>query len=140
VFEDNSVIRSALQQLLDKWGYEVLSYPEPGFCPLRTSDKCPCPPHHICADIIISDIDMPHVSGIEFIAGQIRKGCKVKNIALMSGGWSMNELNRADALGCKIFSKPFDAEELNEWLIECSKGFDPDRKLYNWFQKEAEMN
>jgi CheY-like chemotaxis protein len=140
VIEDNSEIRSTLRQVLSNLGYEVLTFPEPGFCPLHVAGKCPCPPQHTCADVIISDIDMPHISGFEFVAGQIRKGCKVKNIALMSGGWSMDELKQAAELDCKAFFKPFDSEELNKWLVECKKMVDPDRKLYNWMREGKEAH
>ena len=133
VFEDNAVIRTTLKQVLDHMGFEVLAFAEPGFCPLHDSTKCVCPPEHSCADIIISDIDMPNVSGIEFVADQVKKGCKVKHIALMSGGWSASYLHQANALGCKTFSKPFDLRELKKWLDECEKRIEPASRLYNWF-------
>jgi len=135
VFEDNAIVRSTLKQVLDQLGFDVLAFPEPGFCPLYDLEKCMCPPEHACSDIIISDIDMPGVSGIEFVADQIRKGCKVKHIALMSGGWSVGYLRQANSLGCKTFSKPFNLEDLKKWLEECDKRIEPVAKLHNWFDK-----
>jgi two-component SAPR family response regulator len=102
-------------------------------CPLHELTTCPCPPNHTCADIILSDIDLPHIGGMEFIADQRKKGCKVKNFALMSGGWSIDELDQVATLDYKIFHKPFGFEELNNWFLECEKRIDPNRKLYNLF-------
>lgn len=132
LLEDNTAIRFALKQLLDKLGFEVLDFPDPGSCPLQRADKCSCPRDRFCADVIISDIDMPQVSGIDFVANQVRKGCKVKNIALMSGGWSTNELHQADALGCKTLSKPFDFAELKRWLHNCEQGTVQSGELCDW--------
>lgn len=131
VFEDDSMFRDTLRHLLHSRGYEVLTYPEPGFCPLRNTDVCACPPDQYCADIILSDIDMPNMNGIEFVAGQIKKGCRVKNIGLMSGGWSDANLKKAKKLGCRTFFKPFDLEELIRWLKQCENNINPNRVLYN---------
>ena len=131
VFEDDSIFRTTLWQILDSRGYEVLTYPEPGFCPLQDTDVCVCPPDQYCADIIISDIDMPNMSGVEFVANQMKKGCRVKNIGLMSGGWSSADLKKAKTLGCRTFFKPFDLEELINWLKECENNINRHRILFN---------
>jgi hypothetical protein len=39
----------------------------------------------------------------------------------MSGDWSDGDRSRAQALGCKIFSKPFDLDELSTWVDESSR-------------------
>jgi hypothetical protein len=51
----------------------------------------------------------------------------------MSADWNENDLHHAENLGCKIFSKPFDIEDLLGWLCECRKKIDDKRVLSNWF-------
>jgi len=129
VFEDNDTLRSMLCSLLESRGYEVMCFSEPGLCPMYLERGCPCPHDHACADIIITDINMPNVTGLEFLENRIQNGCKVGNRAVMSGGWTDEELEHAERLGCRIFEKPFKFDELMKWLNECEKKIDPDRKL-----------
>ena len=107
VFEDNEAIRSILWQLLDSPGYEVFTFPDPGLCPLHLAAGCRCPEDQACGDIIISDVNMPNITGLEFVENQMKKGCKVKNVALMSGAWSDSDFQYAQSLGCQLFHKPF---------------------------------
>jgi len=135
VFDDDQTIRSILWRLLDGRGYEVFTFPDPAFCPLHLATGCPCPEDQACADIIISDINMPNVTGLEFVENQMKKGCKVKNVALMSGAWSDSDLEYARRLGCQALHKPFTLEEINTWLDVCEKKIDPNRVLSDWFQR-----
>jgi YesN/AraC family two-component response regulator len=110
----------------------------PGFRPLFLVRECPCPVSHICADIIMTDLNMPNITGLEFIENQIKHGCKVRNIALISGDWSEPEMNRAHELGCMSFSKPLRIAELIAWLNQCEKRIDPNRKLWDWLDNKPE--
>jgi two-component system response regulator AtoC len=133
VFDDIEAIQKILKRILEMRGYEVMTYSNPDECPLQHEHDCRCDSNHTCADIIISDIDMPKVSGLQFVQDQNKKGCKITNIAFMSGAWSESDLKYARELGCKIFSKPFTIEEINDWLDECEKYIKPDRLLSDWF-------
>ena len=95
VFDDNDLIRSFVQQIMEQRGYEVFSFSDPAFCPLYPQSGCQCPSGHTCGDILISDVNMVMVGGLDFLGGQITKGCKVQNLALMSGSWSASELELA---------------------------------------------
>lgn len=128
VFEDDEFARSMLWRLLDKRGYEVFTFPHPGLCPLSRSDEC----FYACADILISDVEMPVTNGLEFVEQQVRKGCKVRNIAPMSGAWSNSDLQYAWRLGCRTFEKPMDLGQFNAWLDECERTVDPNRVLAEW--------
>ena len=72
---------------------------------------------------------MPKVSGLEFIENLREKGCKIKNIALVSGYWTEKEITRAKEIGCTVFHKPLKTEVLDEWLDNCEKNIDPQRVL-----------
>jgi DNA-binding response OmpR family regulator len=131
IFEDEPVIREILGNILDRRGYEVITYPDPSACPLNSMGRCPCPIGTICADVIVSDIQMPRVNGIDFIQQLIEKGCKSPHIALMSGSWTERDLVRAAELGCKILRKPFDITNFFKWLEEAESKIPNERRLFD---------
>jgi len=116
IFDDDELIRSTLAFFLESEGCEVYAFEKPDQCPYYLYEDCKCDQNSYCADIIITDINMPGSSGIEFVENQIRNGCKVKNIAVMSAEWDGPHLARAEELGCKVFHKPFSIIDLRDWL------------------------
>jgi len=132
IFEDNDSLRSTLEHLLNELGYEVHTFPNPGMCPQFYSSSHSCLLDDSCSDIIISDVNMPVETGIEFIKGRYNNGCKIKFRALMSGDWNETDLKQAEKLGCKVFLKPFDLKELIGWLDSCRKQIDHKRVLSDW--------
>jgi len=136
IFDDDKEIRQILWSFLDKKGYEVFAFPHPVACPLSEEKVCPCPKGQACADIILSDLNMPFQKGLDFIDEQINKGCKCKHIGLMSGYLTDEDVSKANLLGIKIFKKPFDLSELINWLDQAKKDIDPKRKLSDWFLKK----
>ena len=83
IFEDNNTLRAALKNLLDDVGYEVQTFSDPGMCPQYYSSDHKCLLDDACSDIIISDVNMPVESGLNFIKNRLNQGCKVKFRALM---------------------------------------------------------
>ena len=138
VFDDEKILRELISSVLKRREYEVHDFSEPGLCPLSLDRECPCPVGYTCADIIITDLNMPNITGLEFIENQIKHGCKVRNIALISGDWSEPEMKRAHELGCVTFSKPLRIAELIDWLNQCEKRIDPNRELWDWLADKAE--
>ena len=118
--------------------YEVFTFPHPAVCPLSEENHCPCKKEQACSDVIISDVDMPFKNGLDFIEEQMKKGCRCKNIVLMSGAFTNEHLTKAKSLGITIFKKPFKLEDLNNWLDRMEKNIDPERKLANWFLKRIQ--
>ena len=45
-----------------------------------------------------------------------KKGCKQKNFALMSGGFTEADLTRAASLGYQVFEKPLDFDKITMWV------------------------
>lgn len=133
IFEDDENIRQLLWTLSDRRGYETFTFPDPGLCPLHVADTCPCSGSETCADVIISDLKMPNVDGINFIKGMKKKGCKCHHIALMSGSLTENDMLSVNQIGVKLLKKPFELKELIEWFEEIEKSIDEDRKLAAWF-------
>ena len=123
VIEDNQVVRSLLGRLLRKRGYGVTLSSSPILCDAYVSHECGCPRDSRCADLIISDLHLPGMTGLEFIKNQIRNRCKVpvQNMALISGDWSSAELSYALRLGCQVFWKPCRLADIHRWLDECEQ-------------------
>ena len=121
VFDDDQNIRAMLWEILDQRGYEVFTFPDPGYCPLFEMAACPCPLKQSCTDIIITDLNMPVSNGLDFIETQLKKGCHCKHIALISGDLNAEALSKANKMGLKIFEKPFGLDELTEWLDKVEK-------------------
>jgi DNA-binding response OmpR family regulator len=138
VFEDDNTLRYVVKCALDARGYEVMVFENPAECALLKNHDCRCESNEVCADIMVSDVDMPEVSGLEFAKTQTRKGCKIVSIGLMSGRWSEPQLKEARELGCKTFEKPLDIGELNHWLDECELRIPKDRMLSDWYLKRGE--
>jgi DNA-binding response OmpR family regulator len=133
VMDDDEGVRGMIEQVLKRRGYEVISFEAPDQCPLLQAHACACGPAEVCADLLISDVNMPHVSGLQFVEGQKKKGCKLRCIAFMSGRWEEPDLEQARRLGCKVFYKPFHLQELYDWLAECEKSSRGVIKLSDWF-------
>jgi len=131
VIDDEDSIRDLFYDILKERGYEVYTSSEPLVCPVYLNFGCPCPGEHFCADIIITDLHMPNMTGSEFIEHQKNSGCKVQNIAVMSGSWTDEEIEHAKSLDCHIIKKPFNIGEIKKWLNECEKKIDHNRKLSN---------
>ena len=118
VVDDDDLIRSTLSSVMENRGYKVIASSEPLFCPVYLNRKCPCLPHQTCCDILITDINMPNMTGLEFIENQIKNDCKIPNIAIMSGNWKYTDRERTESLGCRIIVKPFGLDEIGQWLDE----------------------
>jgi CheY-like chemotaxis protein len=129
ILEDNDSLRTLMDGVLKDRGYEVYASSEPFLSPVYRDSKHLCPEEPICPNIIITDIDMPNMTGFEFIEHQKSKGCKIKNIAIMSGRWTNKDIKHAKRLGCHMFEKPFKIDEVEKWLDECEKELDHNSKL-----------
>ena len=138
IFDDNTLIRTLLEMALEDRGYEVFAFASPVLCPFHPLPDCQCPEGQTCTDVIISDLDMPEVRGLEFVEAQRKKKCKCQHIALISGGWSEPEQVRARQLGCEVFSKPAQMVQIHQWLDAIEETIDPGRKLFDKFLEKGE--
>lgn len=131
IIDDDASCRALLELLLKQRGYEVISLSDPTACPLYASSGCSCPQDQACGDFLLTDNQMPHMTGIEFVERQTQRGCKgiVGNKAVLSGTWNDEELAQAERLGCKVFDKPYNFKDIMDWLDEREKLILPGRKL-----------
>lgn len=109
VLDDDYTIRTLTCDILKERGYVVYAFSEPFF--------------------VITDINMPNMSGLEFIEHQKSMGCIIQKAAVMSGMWTNGTLAHANRLGCRTFNKPFKLDEIRMWSDECEKGLGLKNKL-----------
>jgi CheY-like chemotaxis protein len=101
-------------------------------CPICEISECTCPLTEACADLIISDLNMPFLGGLDFFEQQISKGCRVRNLALISGDLQDTDKKRAGRLGIVVFKKPFRLADIEKWASAAEAGIPASRRLSDW--------
>ena len=122
IFDDDPDIRNLLQTALSGKGHDVKTFSDPTEFPLFDKDSCPCTEEDPCADILIADIVMPNVEGIDFFKILKRSGCvplERGNVAIMSGYLTIHYMNELNALNIHYFRKPFELTEIYSWIDQC---------------------
>ncbi len=125
VIDDVTLCRQLLTDILEDRGYQVKSYASIKEFTCRTGADERCPNEHACIDIFLTDNQMPETTGLEAIESMLGKGCKLRatSKAIFSGAWSQMERQKAQDLGCKTFSKPFELSSFESWLQEQEASF-----------------
>lgn len=124
VFDDDKSICNLLKDVLSEKGHDVVTYSDPTEFPLFHEHKCPCSQDSPCADILIADIVMPNMEGIEFFKRLKEAGCwpiKNKNVAIISGFLTIHYQNELNELDVHYVRKPFRIAEICDWVDECGK-------------------
>lgn len=131
IIEDDPAITLLLKTVLTKHGHHVVTFPDPTAYPCSALKKsiCFCPQEFPCADIVISDILMPNMSGIDFFKRQRAGGCKVpdENKAFISATENEEHFDAIEKMRCKYFKKPFKSVEIIKWVETCSRRIPEDR-------------
>ena len=107
VIEDDAAVRNLVSRMLDRVGHEVVEATE-GREGLQVFEDSP-------ADLVITDINMPGMDGIEVITAFRKLRAGVPIIAISGGGLMPKELllSNAAALGAvEVVSKPFEIAQL----------------------------
>ena len=117
IIDDEPAVLSTLKRILEHRRYEVEIYADPVQTPLFRSMGCPCSLQAECPDLIISDYNMPAVNGVELLESAIKKGCRCRHLALISGaGLPEGDLIRMAKYGTRYFLKPLDFDDFYGWL------------------------
>lgn len=131
VFEDDLDIMALLKDSLSAIGHHVLTFSDPTACSVFNNQDKKCPQQLPCADVVISDIMMPKVTGIDLFKLMRTRGCKAldKNKALMSADLKPEQIRDIQELGCHFIKKPFKLAEIIRWLEECAERVQEGRAL-----------
>jgi len=126
IFDDDVIMLRTLDECLSSMGYEVLSFNEPVICPIYSRDSNDCTTENLCADIILTDYNMPKMNGIELLQKQSQRGCKLdkRNKSIISGYIDEDTNKEIQKLNYSLFDKPIELSELSCWLSECNKRID----------------
>jgi CheY-like chemotaxis protein len=107
VIEDDDAVRGLVIRMLERVGHEVVATPD-GREALRMFGQEP-------TDLVITDINMPGMDGIEVISAFRAMKAGVPIIAISGGGLMPKELllSSAAAMGAvEVVSKPFEISRL----------------------------
>lgn len=120
VIDDDPLIRSMLHAWFSQRGHTIITYSSPLECPSYSGTGCPCAGSDTCPDIVISDYNMPKVSGYDFIKHLRDHGCPcAKRIVLITGSNTTAlalDLVRLRTLEIRIWFKPFALKDLEAWI------------------------
>jgi len=116
IIDDDDGVRRMLVRFLEKRGWKVSSFRDPSQFSCTALKGESCKEAARCCDVIISDKNMPKVSGMDFFRSLQGKKCKCKNIAMLSGFWTQGELAQVRAWGYETIEKPFKITALEAWL------------------------
>lgn len=107
VVEDDNLVRSMLQQMLEREGHVVMVAGD-GTEAIKTLNK-------EAIDLMVTDLIMPEMEGIELIRSLYKQETKPKIIAISGGSALLSpvtQLKSAKLLGANLtFTKPIDREE-----------------------------
>ncbi len=110
IVDDEEAIRKIARQMLEKNGYRVIEAAN-GLQALALLDKEPQ-----CADLILTDLLMPEMSGPTLIRALLKRGCKAK-IVTMSGDFEAERLEEtSDIKSDAYLRKPFTLATLTNIL------------------------
>ncbi len=121
VIEDDDNSRNMLKIYLESLGCEVSTSSEPMLCEVYQGHDCS--KSGPCGDAMLTDYNMPGMTGLEFIELLINRGCKgsATDMLLMSGNTENIDMKRANATGCTTISKPFRLKYIKEWLEDVER-------------------
>ncbi len=118
LLEDDHELRQLLTLILKRRGHQVAAFASPLHCPLFNWQHCRCDRARPCYDFLISDNNMPGMSGLEFLRLQEERGCLLgrRQKALISGHFQPKDVEQAAAIDCQVFRKPVDWQSFTTWL------------------------
>ena len=131
IFDDDVSNLKMLKSYLFRKDYEILTFDRPLVCPGNGAKSEKFSISNACADVMITDYQMPEMTGIEMLLQQVQRECKIdiRNKIVMSADLDAKGQKTLDGLGCTFFRKPFKLNELSACLDGCEKRIDLSKPL-----------
>jgi len=123
VFENDPFVVLMFKSSFILHGHDVLIFSDPTACPLLSGTQCACHEKSWCADVLIANIKMPHMGGIEFFEKQRKQNCKIpdENKLLLGDVLTSAQQSSIDDLGCHFMKTSVNTTEISQWLDGCAK-------------------
>ena len=123
VIEDDLAVSDLFKKMLQGFGCDVRTFPDPTACLVFGNFERDCPMDSPCTDVLITDVMMSNMNGIKLLRLQRKRGCKAldANKAVMSATTTPQLRAAVEELGCHFFKKPFKLSEVKQWLNECAE-------------------
>ena len=122
VFDDDEFFRNFFADTLAELNLQVIAYSshDPFLSQLSSDPRLASA---LFPDFILTDNQMPEMTGLEFLTRIEQMGCKLpaQRIGLISGRWDETDMEEARKLGCKILQKFNSPEQLQAWIEESRK-------------------
>lgn len=119
--EDDHEMRQLLAASLTKEGYEVITVADGGQLLEKIGSQLLNPTHQPPVDVIVSDIRMPHRSGLDVLAG-LRRSDWATPFVLITAFGDAETHAEADRLGAAaILDKPFELSDLKTVIVNLSR-------------------
>lgn len=120
VLDDNELLRKLMSTILRSKNFEVFEYSSP----IEFLSQNPICNQNGCdeyVDLILTDNQMPGMTGLEFLEMIRGKGCTFNNrlVGIVSGYFSNEQLERARSIGVNIFHKPMSMNDISNWIDQC---------------------
>lgn len=114
VIDDDPACRRLIIRLLQSAGYDAIASSAESLCAGHATGGCP--DSAPCADVILSDVHMPGMSGVDLFLRLEEMGCTCRRKALISGAWTIADLREAETHGWTVLSNPLPVTALASWL------------------------
>lgn len=127
ILDDDPITRKTLGVYGEMLGYEPLFAVDANVCGVVRAGEAVCSAERGCADIFLVSQKQQSGSGLDLVALQSEKGCRIdpQHKAIMAGNLTEQEFRQAGVLGCYVLQKPVTYEIFENWLnsFERSSGF-----------------
>ncbi len=131
IFDGDPATAGGLRKFFEARGYEIMVFRDTAICPVVDQRNGRCPGNVSCCDITIIRHDMPSMNGIDLLAAQQRRGCKLSavNKAIVARGLDAEDRLSLDVLGAPFFLAPIDLGAFGAWVAQCEEGMDLERPV-----------